>query len=374
MLRRIALAVLSISALACASPPAPQIHAPVLAPGANESVKVDQLIVLVDSSNSVKGEFHGEKALVESFARSMPKGKYETGSITFGGFDRINAPLEKFDRSRVVAEAEQIKYLDEGTPIHRAIEEAADALKGKHGHATVVLYSDGKPTSEIGSEIDPQLAFDAVKTLRQSYNGTVCLHTVQIGDDPEGGAFLRRLANATECGSFRAADDVDTVAALTQFERRVFLGVERAPDVAAAPADTDRDGVIDAKDDCPGTPRGAAVDKRGCWQVKGVHFATDSAKIEAKGRKALDQVATVLKKNPDLRVKLDGYTDARGSDGHNDALSNRRAEAARKYLVAKGVDADRLDVKGHGKSKPTADNDTASGRAQNRRAEIRLLD
>src|SRR2546425_4063651 len=108
MLRLSALAALAIPALACASSPAaPPINAPVLVPGAKESVKIDQLIVLVDTSNSVDKRtlFRDEKALVESFARSMPKGDYQTGSIAFGGFHRTTAPLGKFDRSRVVADA-----------------------------------------------------------------------------------------------------------------------------------------------------------------------------------------------------------------------------------------------------------------------------
>jgi OOP family OmpA-OmpF porin len=273
-----------------------------------------------------------------------------------------------------VAEAAEIKHLDEGTPIHRAIAEASEALKGKRGRAAVVLYSDGQITSEGGKEIDPQLALDAVKSLRKNYAGTVCLHTVQIGSDPEGGALLRQLAGATECGSSRTLEDVTTVASLQQFERQVFLGAESTPDVAAAPGDLDRDGVIDAQDACPGTPRGAAVDKRGCWAVKGLHFATDSAAIDAKGKKALDEVAAVLKKNPKLRVEIDGHTDATASDDHNRALSERRAEAARSYLVAAGIDKDRLEAKGFGEAKPAADNDTASGRAENRRTEIEVID
>jgi OOP family OmpA-OmpF porin len=377
MLRRFAPAALAISALACASSPeAPPINAPVLVPGAHESVKIDQLIVLVDASNSVDKRtlFRDEKAVVESFARSMPKGDYETGSIAFGGFDRTSAPLDEFDRTRVVAEAAEIKHLDEGTPIHRAIGEASDALKGKRGTAAVVLYSDGQITSEGGKEIDPQLALDAVKELRKSYAGKVCLHTVQIGSDPEGGAFLRQLAGVTECGTSRTLEGVATVASLQQFERQVFLGAERTPDVAAAPGDLDADGVIDAKDQCPGTLRGAVVDKRGCWQVKGLHFATDSAKLDAKGKKALDEVAAVLKKNPNLRVQLDGHTDATATEQHNRTLSEQRAQAARSYLVARGIEKKRLEAKGFGESKPVADNDTAGGRAQNRRTEIEVLD
>ncbi len=375
MFTRFLLFAAVISALACASsPPKPPIQAAALVPAASEAIVIDQLIVLVDASNSVKKEFRDEKALVESFARSMPAGDYETGSIAFGGFDRTTAPLEEFDRSRVVAEAAEIKHLDEGTPIHKAIAEAGDALKGKRGTAAVVLYSDGQMTTEGGKEVDPQLAIDAVKALSKNHAGKVCLHTVQIGDDPEGGAFLRQLAGITECGSSRTLEGVTTVASLHQFERQVFLGAATTPDVAAAPGDLDGDGVIDARDACPGTPRGAAVDKRGCWEVKGLRFATDSATIDANGEKALDEVAAVLSENPELRVQLDGHTDATASDEHNRALSERRAQAARSYLIAKGVDEDRLKAKGFGESKPAADNATAEGRAENRRTEVEVID
>ena len=375
MLRLSALAALATFALACASSHPTPINAPVLKPAANETVSIDQLIVLVDASSSVDKRtlFRDEKALVESFAKSMPQGDYQTGSIAFGGFDRTNAPLARFQRGRVVAEAAEIVHLDEGTPIHKAINEAGDALEGKSGRAAIVLYSDGKITSEGGKEIDQRLAFDAVKGVQKRYAGTVCVHTVQIGNDPEGGAFLRRLADLTDCGSTRAASGVKTIAALSKFERDVFIG-EATPDVAAAPRDLDGDGVIDDRDQCPGTPRGAAVDSRGCWVVKGLRFATDSAVIDAKGKKSLDEVAEVLKKNPKLHVRIDGYTDSTASDAHNQALSERRADAARRYLTSAGINKGRLKAKGFGESKPAADNATAEGRATNRRTEIEVID
>ncbi len=376
MLRHSMLAALAIFALACASsPPAPRINAPVLVPGQGETVTIDQLMVLIDASASVQESslFRDEKSLIESFARSMPQGDYETGSIVFGGFNRINTPLAEFERGHVTARATEITHLDEGTPIHRALSEAGDALEGKSGRAAVVLYSDGLPTSEGGKEVDPSLALDAAKGLRARYDGTVCLHTVQVGSDPNGAAFLRQLADTSECGSTRTASSIKTVASLHQFERDVFLGAE-LPAVAAAPGDLDGDGVIDARDACPGTPRGAAVDSRGCWVVKGLQFATDSSAIDAKGKQSLDEVATVLRQNPDLRVQIDGHTDATASDGYNSALSDRRAQAARSYLVASGIDKSRLEAKGFGESSPIANNATAEGRATNRRTEIRVLD
>ncbi len=375
MFARSALTVLAMFALACASPPPPtaSINAPPLVPGTGEEVAVDQVIVLVDASNSVKGEFRDQQGLVQSFARSMPQGDYETGSIAFGGFDRTNAPLSEFERGRVVAETAQIVHLNEGTPIHKAIAEAGGALHGKSGRAAIVLYSDGLLTDEIGREIDPQLALDAVAGLKKNYSGTICLHTVQTGSDPDGTTFLKQLSDTTECGSFRAADGVTTVASLHQLERDVFLG-EATPDVAAAPRDLDADGVIDDRDSCPGTPRGAAVDARGCWVVKGLRFATDSAAIDAKGKQALDEVATVLQKNPKLRVQIDGHTDSTASDAHNLALSDRRAEAARSYLASQGIETARLEAKGFGEASPAAENTTAEGRATNRRTEIEVID
>jgi OOP family OmpA-OmpF porin len=362
-------------AWACAAPPPkPPIQGAVLVPSAGEEVAVDQLIVLVDSSFSLDqhGEFRDQKALVESFARTAPDGSYQTGAITFGGFKRDTEPLARFDRQRFVSEASSIEYLAEGTPIHKAIAEAGDQLRGKQGRAAIVLYSDGLITDEIGRDIDPQLAFDAAAGIKKSYNGEVCFHTVQTGSDPAGTAFLRKLASTTPCGSYRAADGVTTIASLHQFERDVLLG-KATPDVAAAPPDLDGDGVIDARDACPGTPRGAPVDARGCWVVKGLQFAHDSSAIDAKGEAALDEVATVLKKNPSLRVQLDGHTDSNGTDVYNQALSQRRADAARKYLASHGIDADRLSARGFGESQPETSNDTAEGRATNRRTEVEVV-
>ena len=129
---RILLAAAVISALACASPPPkPPIQATALVPAADETVAIDQLIVLVDASSSVDEDtlFRDQKSLVESFARAMPEGEYETGAITFGGFKRQNTELARFDRRRVTADAAAVEHLAEGTPIHKAIAEAGDQLQ-----------------------------------------------------------------------------------------------------------------------------------------------------------------------------------------------------------------------------------------------------
>ena len=78
----------------------------------------------------------------------------------------------------------------------------------------------------------------------------------------------------------------------------------------------------------------------------------------------------ILKKNPGLRIDLQGHTDNIGSQNFNMKLSLRRSAAVKTYLVSKGVPADRLKTEGFGFSRPVATNKTKEGRAMNRRVEL----
>lgn len=146
-----------------------------------------------------------------------------------------------------------------------------------------------------------------------------------------------------------------------------------APVVAAAPRDSDGDGVIDDRDRCPGTIAGARVDANGCEVVtlKGVNFANNSAELNAEAMAVLDQAAAGLARRGDIRVEVAGHTDNRGSAQLNRDLSQRRAESVMRYLVSKGANASNLSARGYGPDSPVADNKTTSGRAENRRVELR---
>ncbi|WP_052294289.1 OmpA family protein [Desulfosudis oleivorans] len=148
------------------------------------------------------------------------------------------------------------------------------------------------------------------------------------------------------------------------------------PVVEAAPAiaDDDRDGVPNDQDQCPGTPIGAKVNARGCWVIEGLNFERARADIMADSFAKLDEVVTVLKNNPELRLEVQGHTDSRGNPGFNQVLSEQRAGAVVRYFVSRGIAADRLVSKGFGPSQPIADNDTAEGRAENRRVELNPID
>ncbi|WP_193771305.1 OmpA family protein [Candidatus Magnetaquicoccus inordinatus] len=127
------------------------------------------------------------------------------------------------------------------------------------------------------------------------------------------------------------------------------------------------------EDRCTDTPKGAPVDKRGCWVLKNLTFRFNSAKIQAKDSGTIKDTASVLKQNPDLKVEIQGHTDNIGKPAYNKKLSQRRANAVMKGLVKQGVNKKRLTAKGYGMEKPVASNATKEGRAENRRVELRII-
>ncbi len=144
--------------------------------------------------------------------------------------------------------------------------------------------------------------------------------------------------------------------------------------------DRDGDGVPNPLDQCPGTEEGTEVDGAGCpaladrMTLEGVRFRTNRADILPESEPVLERALEMLRRNPEVRVEIGGHTDSRGSARRNRRLSLRRAEAVRDWLVAHGLDRDRVEVRGYGSEQPVADNDTAEGRARNRRIEFRRLE
>ncbi|HVJ16392.1 MAG TPA: OmpA family protein [Polyangiaceae bacterium] len=101
-----------------------------------------------------------------------------------------------------------------------------------------------------------------------------------------------------------------------------------------------------------------------------VLFATGKYDLLPIARQKLDEVAKALLEQPFKTITVEGHTDSRGSLSKNQALSQDRAESVRSYLISRGLPSDKTKAAGHGSSRPVADNDSAEGRANNRRVEI----
>jgi outer membrane protein OmpA-like peptidoglycan-associated protein len=105
-----------------------------------------------------------------------------------------------------------------------------------------------------------------------------------------------------------------------------------------------------------------------------VYFDNDSAQIKPESDPDLDRLVRFLMQSPAVSGVLEGHTDNNGKPAHNLALSKRRAEAVKAYLVAHGIDGARLGTMGYGQTRPIADNGSADGRAQNRRVVFQRTD
>lgn len=103
-----------------------------------------------------------------------------------------------------------------------------------------------------------------------------------------------------------------------------------------------------------------------------ISFDTGRADIRPELRSVLDQFASGLSSDPSTIVRIVGHTDATGSDAINDPLSLRRAESVRTYIADRGISSSRIETAGRGSHEPIASNETADGRARNRRVEIFL--
>lgn len=165
---------------------------------------------------------------------------------------------------------------------------------------------------------------------------------------------------------------------------------DKCPTVAAprtvdgCPSDQDKDGVLDAVDKCPNRPGPAS--NNGCPKVEltndvvdvldraleEVQFEFGSSELKASSHKVLDEIASIMKSHKDAKLSINGHTDNVDGKDFNLRLSESRALACKNYLIRSGVRAKRISTKGYGESRPTATNETAEGRAKNRRVEFLL--
>ena len=151
-------------------------------------------------------------------------------------------------------------------------------------------------------------------------------------------------------------------------------------DATGCPVDTDGDGVPDYQDRCP--DRAGPASNKGCPEIKAedkkilneatkyINFDFNKATLKTSSYAKLNQMVQIMNDYPDYSLSIAGHTDSKGADDYNLRLSYERAAAARKYMLSKGIPADRIEARGYGETKPIATNATAAGQALNRRVDF----
>jgi OOP family OmpA-OmpF porin len=171
--------------------------------------------------------------------------------------------------------------------------------------------------------------------------------------------------------------------------------LDRCPSEAGVPPDgcpvkdQDGDGILDGVDRCPSQAenKNGFEDDDGCPDtplappdlsklegvIPGIEFDANEAALIPTNPASLQDAAELLTQYPNLRVEISGHTDNQGGQAANEALSQRRADAVKRWLVDHGVAAERIAAVGRGSSEPRASNRTTEGRASNRRLELRVV-
>jgi OOP family OmpA-OmpF porin len=393
--------------------------------------KVDNLMVIIDGSGSMHGVYKGHnkldfaKGVVSGLNKTIPDMKLTSGLRMFGRrtpgsreLTELLYGMKKHSKAEFETALSTIIYPRGDSLLDFAIHFAQEDLKAVRGSIALIIVSDGKNMTK-------EAPIKSARAIKDSFGGRLCIYTVTIGDDPAGKKLLEQIAQVGQCGFSMNAEDIASAAGMAGFVESVFLkrkmdddgdgvpdhldkcpntprgvkvdqrgctldsdgdGVpdhlDKCPntpegvkvDALGCPLDTDGDGVADHLDKCPDTPKGATVNWTGCWALGGmVLFDFDKYDIKLEAYPALNEVVTVLKKNPEMKVEIQGHTDSKGTARYNQKLSERRADAILEYFVRQGIERERLSAAGLGSTRPIASNVTEDGMAQNRRVEFRPI-
>jgi OOP family OmpA-OmpF porin len=337
--------------------------------------KVDNLMVILDASRSVgekaggRTNFAKSKDFLYRMNQTMPDMELNSALRSFGhwslkggGETILNYGPANWSKSDFQAAVDSVLWGAGASPVDQALDNSSEDMASMGKKTAVILIGDGK-----------YHAFDAVaaaKRMKSRYGTNACIHTVLVdSENPDKNQIMQEIANAGECGSYQNAKNLESPQGMANWVEDVFL--EKAQ--VTAPLDSDGDGVYDYLDKCPDTPKGASVDSRGCWVIRGLNFDTAKWDIKPNSYRYLEEVAAILNNNPGLKVEIQGHTDNRGAAEYNQNLSEKRANAVMEYLVGKGITPNRLTAIGYGFSIPATSNDTPAGRAQNRRVELKPI-
>jgi len=241
----------------------------------------------------------------------------------------------------------------------RALGASAICNSGDTGHDARACLEIVLPSSERAGAMQTARP-DSGKKVLQGERGDGSGHVgIRIPADTEEGVQVKKSVQAP--GRIAPTE-----------QRSIRIRNSKTEEVIPSP-DKQHETMPSVQPQTPSPRRIAEHIRRGnVLRLHSVQFDYDSARVKPKAKEVLQLVAGALSSDPELKVIIEGHTDARGEKRYNLKLSQRRAEAVKKALVEWfRIDPARLRTKGYGESRPLASNDTSTGRALNRRVEIR---
>jgi outer membrane protein OmpA-like peptidoglycan-associated protein len=311
--------------------------------------------------------------VMENAIRKDTKGKIST----------INAKYELLERGQYevnITPNELGMKMDSKTPL--AVYQARNAVRIAKAAGAETLAPEAFATAQ------QLLAESETKEGGKKGRSATAREAVQRAEDARSVSVKRQQANALTAERQQSKDQITqaqgaaTTAALGQAQAET---AKAQAELAQGKADADRNAALHQVQrveteksvlraqllqqlnsilQTSDSARGLIVN------MSGVLFQTGKSELTTPAREKLAKISGIVLSHPGLKLEIEGHTDSVGQDASNQALSQRRAQSARDYLVSQGVSADSIVSRGFGSSQPIASNDTTEGRQSNRRVEL----
>jgi OOP family OmpA-OmpF porin len=306
--------------------------------------KVDNFLVLLDASRSMREDYNGEmkfclaKAAAHALNDTIAGLKLTGGLRLFGNLKVFSentslvCPMKDYSADDFGRCLDNLNPSFRSISLYKALMTAAGDIENLPGKTAIIIISDGVSTGKAPTE--------EVRILEDRFGDKVCISTIGIA----GNGGLNSISNDSKCGAAMSFENVNAASGMEMFAEKVFLARKPKP-------------VVKEKIIIPDH----------------ILFDFDSTVIKPMFSLVLEEIAKILQQKSTKGLVIEGHTDSICTAEYNQLLSERRANVIKEFLVSKGLSASNLTAKGVGEQRPIADNTTKEGRKRNRRVELHVL-
>ncbi len=315
----------------------------------------DNFIILYDRSESMGSRFldtamtelQAERKILREKNATMPDMNWMAGIFSFTpglGTDNLTTfyPMQPYDKQKFHRVIDNMPREPMGaTLLQQGLFELNNILPALQGRTVVFLFTDAQYTPAANFNSPSIIAAQ----LAAQYD--VCFAVLDAGAEKNGLKQLQKIANVNDC-SYMVG----------------FADIIGNPEWMTG-------ALFDMSDQDPGMGKEVKMG----YEWENILFDFDKFNVKSQYYPILNKVADYMRANPEARIVLMGHTDNVGPREYNIQLSHKRASAVRQYLVTtEGIDPGRITLNGFGYDDPISDNNTAAGRAKNRRVQGVLID